>query len=125
MMNRQCGRTFPLVIALAMTLSLLLSPFGHAALQGPAALSTDVHHSASALEVADAGHSHSHDAGWPDDSHTEATHGHHAADHSHEVPAAADSQVLPPVWGGGSIFGAPADTPPRGPSFRIERPPRA
>jgi len=123
MLNRQRGRTFPLVIALAMALSLLLAPLGHAAIQDPAAFNSNMHHGASAQGAAD--HGHSHDADWPDGGDTEAPHSHHAGDHSHEVPAAAEAIGWPLVCPKDRLCTPPAASPPQVPASRVDRPPRS
>ena len=127
MLNRQRGRKSPFVIALAMTLSLLLAPFGHAVshdLAVPGAV-TETLQDASSATAANHNHSHSHDDGWPEERHGPASHGHPAADHLHEVPAPVDFPPLTLAWCGGAPSTFPADFPPPGPSFAIERPPQA
>ena len=129
MVNRQRGSTFRLVIALAMTMTLLLSPFGHAALHDMtvpgAATETLQEASAAAVSRHNHGHSHSHDEAWLQEGHTTASHGHHAADHLHEVPAPADFPALALTWSGDTPSAFPANFPPQGPLFPIERPPQS
>lgn len=129
MLNRQRGRTFPLVIALAMTLSLLLAPFGHAAshdlaVPGPVSETPQDASSATAANH-DHSHGHSHDDGWTEERHGPASHGHPAADHLHEVPAPVDFPAPVLAWCGGAPSIFPADFPSQGPSFPLERPPQA
>lgn len=133
MLNRQRGRKFPLVIALAVTLSLLLAPFGHAVshdLAVPGAASETFQDASSATAAShnhshSHSHSHSHDDGWPEEKHGPASHGHPAADHLHEVPAPVDFPAPVLAWCGGAPSIFPADFPLQGPSFAIERPPQA
>lgn len=125
MTDRQRNRAFPLVIALAMVLSLLLTSLGHPTTHGQAAPAhtEGVHHDVLASEVT--GHGHSHDADWPGQRHTGTALGHHAADHSHEIPAPAEIAALSVVRSGDQLHVFRPNSPLQGPSFRIERPPRS
>jgi hypothetical protein len=125
MTDRQQNRAFPLVIAVAMVLSLLLTSLGHTATHGQAAPAhtQGVHHDVLAPEVTS--HGYSHDAGWPGQRHAGTAHGHHAADHSHEIPAPAEIAALTVVRTGDRLHAFLPNSPPQGPSFRIERPPRS
>ena len=129
------SRIFRLALAFAVTLSLLSAPLGPSGSHDPAALAQAEaeRHAALAEPHGDPGHTHGqewghdheHEDGWPAERHAGHAHGHDPADHSHDVPA-------PPAFVGqgflklGGAWHAPAPSSHEpGPSFGIDRPPRA
>lgn len=112
-----------LVIALAMTVGLVLSPISVAISHGPAMLGS----LAKVFTVPDGGHGHGHGHSHDDDGPTdrEAGHAHHnPADHSHDQPdratyAALTAPSLRQNWWAAASTVAEPQAP-----ARLDRPPR-
>jgi hypothetical protein len=77
------------------------------------------------LAAADVDEGHTHEDGRPEERHAGHSHGHDPTDHTHEVPAPADSggQAFPVVSRSWRAMASPSQG--HGPSFGIKRPPRS
>ena len=114
-----------LAVAWSFLLAMMLPPAGHSAAHFVGAV--DACATSSHVDAA-AGHGdrgHSHDREQSCDPNAGHLHDHNPADHTHDVPAAALGQALPPVRIGGLPAALPPDRFFRTPSFRIDRPPRS
>ncbi|MFG1283180.1 hypothetical protein [Xanthobacter autotrophicus] len=124
MPNWTFSTAFRLVVALAMTIGLLLSPAGRSASHDPTALAVAEasRHAELAARIAD--HGHVHDDGQEDEQSPGHAHGHNPADHSHETPntlSVVNAPVAPMgrAWHPYPPVFAGLET-----SFRHERPPK-
>lgn len=120
---------FRLAVAFALLLSMMLPPAGHSAAHftGVAGACDTERQAHAAHEHPGHDHLHDrlHDRLWVCDGDGAPLNGHNPADHTHDVPAAAFGQALPPVRIGGLPVAVPPDGFFRVPSFRIDRPPRS
>lgn len=115
---------FRLVIAVAMTISMLLSPIGSSASHNPIALASTeaARHAELAPQIEAQGHSH--DDGEADERSPGHSRGHNPADHTHETASTLPyfAQPVPPIgrrWLAHALSAADLET-----RFRLERPPR-
>jgi hypothetical protein len=116
--------TFHLVIVVAMTLTMVLSPIGNSVLHLPShiAAAETSHHAqmGEQIEV----HDHTHDDGDAEEYLPGQTHGHDPTDHSHETPSLQPLRLLssrPKVRNWTAV--APASAEPAT-GYRLKRPPR-
>lgn len=119
------SKGFRVTLAFAMTLSMLLVPFGHSASHDPTALAVAEVERHAALADEDNDYGHGHDDGWPEERDASHSHGHDPADHSHDLPVPADFGGHAFLLVGGSRHVAASFSHNRGPTFGIERPPRS
>ena len=115
---------FRLVIAIAMTLGMLLSPIGSSASHNPIALAAAeaARHAELVAQIENLGHSH--DDGENDEQNSGHSHGHNLADHSHETASTLpfSALIFPPFSRRG--FPYPPSFADMETGFRLERPPR-
>jgi len=115
------SRIVCLALAFAMTLSMLLAPFGPSASHDAAALALAEIERHAALTDKEDGH----DDGLPGERDADHWHGHDPTNHSHDVPVPADFGGHAFLLAGSSRYVVLPFSHDRGPTFGIERPPRS
>lgn len=116
---------FRLVIAVAVTVGMLLSPVGTSASHSPAALAEAEASRHAELTTQLADHGHVHDDGAEDEQNPGHSHGHNPADHSHETPNTLSLLKAPAPPVGRTWHFSPPDAVDLDTTFRLERPPRS
>lgn len=124
MPNRAYSAVFRLVIAVAMTIGMLLSPMGSSTSHNPVALAAAeaARHAELAAQIE--AHGHSHDDGEADEQSPGHSHGHNPADHTHETASTLPdfAPPVPPI--GRRWLAHPPSVADLETRFRLERPPR-
>ena len=113
-----------LVVVMAMTLTMVLSPIGNSILHLPnnIAAAASSHHAQMGEQIEI--HDHAHDDGEAEEHLPGHTHGHDPTDHSHETPSVQPLRLLSSRPKARNWVAAALASAEPGTSYRLKRPPR-